>query len=68
MGFGYVALTSGAAYVERTTGQKTAALQMPIETLYLAVPVCGGLFVLHSLALLVTPQRTSENPEATLVS
>lgn len=53
--FGWVTLTAGAAYVLRTSGQKTAALQMPIEVLYLAVPVCGALFVLHAVARLVAP-------------
>lgn len=66
MGFGVVTLTAGLAYVDRTSGQKTAALQMPIETLYLAVPVCGGLFILHAVALLVGPPRKPEDLEATL--
>ena len=51
--FGYVTLTAGFAYVERTTGQKTAALQLPIEILYLCVPICGALFVLHGAARLI---------------
>lgn len=63
MGFGIVSLTAGIAYVDRTSGQKTAALQMPIETLYLAVPVCGSLFILHALALLIAPPRQHETPE-----
>lgn len=62
MGFGLVSLTAGIAYVERTSGQKTAALQIPIETMYLAVPVCGGLFILHALALLIAPPQ----PQAVL--
>jgi len=66
MGFGFVALTAGTAYVERTGGQKTAALQMPVETLYLAVPVCGGLFILHALALLAMPGRKPEDGEVGL--
>jgi len=66
MGFGFVCLTAGIAYVDRTSGQKTAALQMPIEALYLAVPVCGGLFILHAIALLIAPQRSQETPEGTL--
>ena len=53
--FGWITLTSGIAYVGRTAGQKTAALQMPIEALYLSVPVCGALFILHGLARLVAP-------------
>ncbi len=66
MGFGAVAVTAGVAYVERTSGQKTAALQMPIETLYLAVPVSGALFILHALALLVAPGRKPEDREVAL--
>lgn len=58
--FGYITLTSGLAYVARTGGQKTAALQIPIEVLYLAVPVCGALFILHAVALLIAPPERSE--------
>ncbi|PKQ14154.1 MAG: TRAP transporter small permease [Alphaproteobacteria bacterium HGW-Alphaproteobacteria-1] len=64
MGFGAVAVSAGLAYVGRTSGQKTAALQMPIETLYLAVPVCGGLFILHALALLIAPGHRAAASEA----
>ncbi|MEQ8903408.1 MAG: TRAP transporter small permease [Roseovarius sp.] len=53
--FGWVTLTAGIAYVGRTAGQLTAALQIPIEVLYLCVPVCGALFILHGLARLLTP-------------
>jgi TRAP-type C4-dicarboxylate transport system permease small subunit len=63
--FGWVTLTAGAAYVSRTSGQKTAALQMPIEVLYLAVPVCGGLFILHAAARLVSPSEIADEAEAT---
>ncbi|MCM2561690.1 TRAP transporter small permease [Lutimaribacter sp. EGI FJ00015] len=58
--FGWVTLTSGLAYVERTVGQKTAALQLPIEMLYLCVPICGGLFILHGLARLIAPAPPAE--------
>jgi TRAP-type C4-dicarboxylate transport system permease small subunit len=57
--FGYVTLTSGLSYVERTSGQKTAALQLPIEILYLCVPVCGALFILHGAAHLI-----GQNPDS----
>ncbi|NNU79057.1 TRAP transporter small permease subunit [Halovulum dunhuangense] len=67
MVFGVVSLTAGIAYVDRTSGQKTAALQIPIEALYLAVPVCGALFILHALALLIAPPRPQETLEVTLV-
>jgi len=50
--FGAVSLIAGAAYVERTSGQTSAALQWPVELLYLSVPVCGGLMILHAFALL----------------
>ncbi|TMM51323.1 TRAP transporter small permease [Sulfitobacter sabulilitoris] len=53
--FGAVTLTAGIAYVGRTAGQKTAALQMPIEALYLCVPVCGALFILHGVARILGP-------------
>jgi len=53
--FGWVMLTAGIAYVGRTTGQRTAALQIPIEVLYLSVPVCGALFILHGVARLIGP-------------
>src|SRR6056297_3337287 len=54
-GFGTVALVSGIAYVERTSGQTSAALQWPIEILYLSVPVCGLLLILHAVAMLLEP-------------
>ena len=38
--FGWVTLTAGIAYV---------------EVLYLCVPVCGALFILHGLARLIGP-------------
>ncbi|EAQ24746.1 putative small integral C4-dicarboxylate membrane transport protein [Roseovarius sp. 217] len=50
--FGWITLTAGIDYVLRTAGQKSAALQIPIETLYLCVPVCGALFILHGVARL----------------
>jgi len=53
--FGWVTLTAGIAYVGRTAGQLTAALQIPIEVLYLCVPVCGALFILHGVARLIGP-------------
>jgi len=53
--FGWVTLTAGIAYVGRTAGQLTAALQIPIEVLYLSVPVCGALFILHGVARLIGP-------------
>jgi len=58
--FGWISLSAGLAYVVRTSGQKTAALQMPIEVLYLSVPVCGALFILHGLARLVSPALDDE--------
>jgi len=61
--FGWVTLTAGAAYVARTSGQKTAALQMPIEVLYLSVPVCGALFILHAVARLVAPAQVAPTTE-----
>lgn len=57
LGFGFVTFSAGIAYVDRTSGQNTAALQIPIEALYLCVPVCGALLILHSVALLIEPVR-----------
>ena len=53
--FGIITLTAGIAYVGRTAGQRTAALQMPIEVVYLCVPVAGALFILHGVARLIEP-------------
>jgi TRAP-type C4-dicarboxylate transport system permease small subunit len=58
--FGWITLTAGLAYVTRTGGQKTAALQIPIEVLYLSVPVCGALFILHAVALMLAPPQRKE--------
>jgi len=52
-GFGLVSLVAGLNYVDRTSGQKSAALQLPIEALYYSVPVCGALLILHASALLL---------------
>lgn len=62
--FGWVTLTAGAAYVARTAGQRTAALQIPIEVLYLCMPVCGGLFILHGVARLIAPPKPASPNEA----
>ena len=59
--FGWVTLTAGVAYVGRTSGQKTAALQIPIEVLYLSVPVCGALFILHAVARMIAPPEARRN-------
>ena len=61
IGFGLVTLTAGGNYVQRTAGQRSAALQIPIEALYLCVPVCGGLLILHAAARLFEPAQ----PEST---
>lgn len=55
IGFGLVTLTAGINYVQRTAGQRSAALQIPIEALYLCVPVCGALLILHAAARLFKP-------------
>lgn len=55
--FGIVLAYSGWAYVLRTHGQRSAALQLPIETLHLAAPVCGALMILHAVALILSPSR-----------
>jgi len=60
--FGWVTFTAGIAYVGRTAGQKTAALQMPIEALYLCVPTCGALFILHGVARLLAPAPEDRAP------
>lgn len=63
-GFGAVALVAGSAYVERTAGQTSAALQWPIEILYLSVPACGLLLVLHAVAILIEPLLPSDDPKS----
>lgn len=57
IGFGLVTLTAGINYVHRTAGQRSAALQIPIEALYLCVPCCGALLVLHAAARLLEPAK-----------
>lgn len=64
IGFGLVALTAGANYVQRTAGQRSAALQIPIEALYLCVPVCGALLILHAAARLLEPARPATTDTA----
>jgi TRAP-type C4-dicarboxylate transport system permease small subunit len=60
-GFGFVALSAGLSYIARTSGQMTAALQLPIEVLYLSVPVCGGLLMLHAAAMFLDPCAMQED-------
>ena len=64
IGFGQVALTAGANYVQRTAGQRSAALQIPIEALYLCVPVCGALLILHAAARLFEPAPSAATDTA----
>lgn len=59
-GFGFLLLTAGWSYVERTSGQNTAALQLPIEVLYLSIPVCGALLLVHAAALIIDPKIHDE--------
>ena len=54
-GFGGTLLWAGWIYVERTGGQRSAALQAPIEVLHAAAPVCGALLAFHGLALALAP-------------
>jgi TRAP-type C4-dicarboxylate transport system permease small subunit len=56
IGFGGILFWAGLEYMQRTTGQRTAALQLPIETLFAAVPVGGALLILHAFALLLAPK------------
>lgn len=60
IGFGLVTLTAGVNYVQRTAGQRSAALQIPIEALYLSVPVCGALLILHAAARLFEPKTQTK--------
>jgi TRAP-type C4-dicarboxylate transport system permease small subunit len=63
IGFGLVTLTAGINYVERTAGQRSAALQIPIEALYLCVPCCGALLILHATARLLDPVQHDIGPD-----
>lgn len=54
--FGGLLFWSGWSYVLRTHGQRTAALQAPIDILYLSAPIAGGLIVLHAIAALISPR------------
>jgi len=61
-GFGFVTYWFGIAYVVKTSGQLTAALRMPIEVLYLSVPVCGALLMLHAVAIVLLPANDDGRP------
>jgi TRAP-type C4-dicarboxylate transport system permease small subunit len=56
VGFGAALTWSGYAYVLRTGGQRSAALQFPIEVLHAAAPVCGALIAFHALVQFVRPR------------
>jgi TRAP-type C4-dicarboxylate transport system permease small subunit len=49
-GFSFVMIYSGSLYVSETLSQKTAALQIPIATLYVSVPVSGVIIFIHCLS------------------
>ncbi|WP_212526118.1 TRAP transporter small permease [Actibacterium sp. MT2.3-13A] len=57
LGFGVVLFWAGLSYVERTAGQKSAALQIPIEVLHGAAPVCGALLAFHAMAILLSAEK-----------
>ena len=52
-GFSFAMIYAGSLYVGETLSQKTAALQIPIATLYVSVPVSGAIIFLHCLARLL---------------
>lgn len=51
---------SGYQYTVSTLGQVSAAMQLPIEVLHLAAPVCGALGALHALARLFKPVASAD--------
>lgn len=63
IGFGATLAWSGYAYVSRTGGQHSAALQYPIELLHVAAPVCGALITLHAVARFFRPGHAKANDE-----
>ena len=60
LGLGVALAASGAAYVERTIGQVSAAVRYPIWLLNAAAPVAGALIVLHCLAALARPHSPGD--------
>ncbi|WP_295532702.1 TRAP transporter small permease [uncultured Thioclava sp.] len=63
--FGGILFWSGWFYVLRTQGQRTAALQAPIDILYLSAPVAGALIALHAIAALVSPLARDDTAHGT---
>ncbi|MBW2083007.1 MAG: TRAP transporter small permease [Deltaproteobacteria bacterium] len=55
--FGCVLVYSGADLLARTSTYLTATLRLPLEWINFSAPVCGGLIVLHSLAVLLAPGK-----------
>ena len=47
-------------WVQLTLGQKSAALQLNVGLVYLAVPLAGAAIVLYSLASLLELRRGSD--------
>ena len=64
LGFCILFAWSGVSYVDRTLGQVTAAMRLPIECLHLAVPVSGVIGALHAFVRVFIPvaDRTEEAP------
>ncbi|MCD0502301.1 TRAP transporter small permease [Bordetella petrii] len=54
LAFGLFLASSGVDYVEEMRGSISAAIGYPIELLYSAAPVCGGLIALYSLERLLS--------------
>lgn len=63
IGFGAALTWSGYSYVVGTVGQRSAALQYPIEWLHVAAPVCGVLIVVHGLARFFKPESPRADDE-----
>lgn len=48
-----ILMAYGVAFADFVSGQKTAALGLPLTVLYLVIPLSGGLFFVHGVSHLL---------------
>jgi TRAP-type C4-dicarboxylate transport system permease small subunit len=51
--FGAAMVTTGSQMAELVWNNTSAAMHYPVQALYLAVPVAGGLIIVHAWAQIV---------------
>ncbi len=61
--FGVFMVFAGERFVDLTWGNTSAAIRYPLQALYLAGPVSGGLIAFHAVARLLSQSPLAERAE-----